>query len=185
MEEKTIIIGKPNRNKALLIVIGVIAALLFVFALFNNGSFGDLVIPAIILAIILTIAVIILFVYTNNCEITVTDKRILGKAAFGKRVDLPLDSISAVSTISLLKGIGVSSSSGTIKFLYISNADDIHRIVSELLVERQNKSHAETTIRQEIQQSNADELKKYKELLDNDVITQEEFDAKKKQLLGL
>ena len=31
----------------------------------------------------------------------------------------------------------------------------------------------------------ADELKKYKELLDGGVITQEEFDAKKKQLLGL
>ena len=31
----------------------------------------------------------------------------------------------------------------------------------------------------------ADELKKYKELLDTGVITQEEFDAKKKQLLGL
>ena len=33
--------------------------------------------------------------------------------------------------------------------------------------------------------SDADELKKYKELLDQGVITQEEFDAKKKQLLGL
>ena len=33
--------------------------------------------------------------------------------------------------------------------------------------------------------SPADELKKYKELLDMDVITKEEFDAKKKQLLGL
>ena len=33
--------------------------------------------------------------------------------------------------------------------------------------------------------SNADELKKYKDLLDSGVITQEEFDAKKKQLLGL
>lgn len=31
----------------------------------------------------------------------------------------------------------------------------------------------------------ADEIKKYKELLDMGVITQEEFDAKKKQLLGL
>ena len=30
-----------------------------------------------------------------------------------------------------------------------------------------------------------DELKRYKELLDSNVITQEEFDAKKKQLLGL
>lgn len=33
--------------------------------------------------------------------------------------------------------------------------------------------------------SPADELKKYKELLDMGVITQDEFDAKKKQLLGL
>ena len=33
--------------------------------------------------------------------------------------------------------------------------------------------------------SNADELKKYKDLLDSGVITQEEFDEKKKQLLGI
>ena len=32
---------------------------------------------------------------------------------------------------------------------------------------------------------NIDDLKKYKDLLDAGVITQEEFDAKKKQLLGL
>ena len=31
----------------------------------------------------------------------------------------------------------------------------------------------------------AEELKTFKELLDSGVITQEEFDAKKKQLLGL
>ncbi len=40
------------------------------------------------------------------------------------------------------------------------------------------------TIHQE-QPQTADELKRFKELLDNGVITQEEFDAKKKQLLGL
>ena len=37
----------------------------------------------------------------------------------------------------------------------------------------------------EVQMGAAQELKKYKELLDAGVITQEEFDAKKKQLLGL
>lgn len=36
-----------------------------------------------------------------------------------------------------------------------------------------------------IEATSADELKKYKELLDSGVITQEEFDTKKKQLLGL
>ena len=33
--------------------------------------------------------------------------------------------------------------------------------------------------------SSADELRKYKQLLDEGVITEEEFEAKKKQLLGL
>ena len=33
--------------------------------------------------------------------------------------------------------------------------------------------------------SNADELKKYKKLLDDGIISQEEFDAKKKQILGI
>ena len=33
--------------------------------------------------------------------------------------------------------------------------------------------------------TDADEIKKYKELLDQGAITQEEYDAKKKQILGL
>ena len=33
--------------------------------------------------------------------------------------------------------------------------------------------------------SNVDEIRKYKNLLDEDIITQEDFDVKKKQLLGL
>lgn len=47
------------------------------------------------------------------------------------------------------------------------------------------KDESPTVITVHDSASNADELKKYKELLDSGVITQEEFDAKKKQLLGL
>jgi hypothetical protein len=50
-----------------------------------------------------------------------------------------------------------------------------------LLISRQNRKAPV----QASNQSNADEMKKYKELLDSGVISQEEFDAKKKQLLGL
>ena len=69
----------------------------------------------------------------------------------------------------------------------IKNRNEIHDAVSKLLIERQTKETpaAPTTIKQEVPASNADELKKYKELLDMGAITQEEFDAKKKQLLGL
>ena len=45
---------------------------------------------------------------------------------------------------------------------------------------------AQQTVVNNIQETtNADELKKYKDLLDSGAITQEEFDAKKKELLGL
>lgn len=40
-------------------------------------------------------------------------------------------------------------------------------------------------VSEKTQNSIPEELKKYKELLDNGIITQEDFDAKKKQLLGL
>ena len=120
----------------------------------------------------------------NKTELIVTDKRVYGKAMFGKRVDLPVDSISAVGT-SMLKGIAVASSSGRIKFLGISNRDEIHKVISDLLVGRQEKPISNTVVKQEVQQSSADELKKYKELFDQGIISQEEFDAKKKQLLGL
>ena len=138
----------------------------------------------IILGVVFLVLAIFEFIFINNCEICVTDKRIYGKAAFGKRVDLPIDSVSAVAT-GFLKSVSVSTSSGRITFYLMDSYAEIHRCVSELLLARQNKPSATTTIKQEIPQSNADELKKYKELLDSGVISQEEFDAKKKQLLGL
>ncbi len=118
-----------------------------------------------------------------SCDIVVTDKRVYGRATFGKRVDLPLDSISAVGT-SALWGIDVGTSSGRIHFKLIKNKDEIHSELSRLLMERQH-SEKQNNIQVSTATSNADEIKKYKELLDGGIITQEEFDAKKKQLLGL
>ena len=52
---------------------------------------------------------------------------------------------------------------------------------------KQQRSTPQTTtvIQQTAAPSAADELKKFKELLDMGAISQEEYDAKKKQLLGL
>lgn len=127
---------------------------------------------------------LVTYLWISKCEICVSDKRVFGKAAFGKHVDLPLDSISAVGS-GWPRGIAVATSSGRVAFLGIKNYDEIHRCISNLLIERQSKATPVTTIKQEIPQSNADELKKYKDLLDSGVISQEEFDTKKKQLLGL
>jgi len=72
----------------------------------------------------------------------------------------------------------------SVSFLAIKNTDEIHSVLSDLIIARQDKS-VNNIIKQEIPQSNAEELKKYKDLLDNGIITQEEFDQKKKQLLSL
>lgn len=137
------------------------------------------VVPGIIISILF-------YASFHKTELAVTNRRVYGISSWGKRVDLPLDSISAVGT-GWMKSISVTSSSGAIKFGMIENRDDVHKAISDLLIERQEKAKTETTttIKQEIPQSNADELAKFKDLLDKGVISQEEFDAKKKQLLGL
>lgn len=126
---------------------------------------------------------VLIFLWLSKVEITVTNKRVYGCAAFGKRVDLPIDSISAVG-MSMFGGLAVGTSSGRIVFNLLKDRDAVHFAISELLIQRQSHEPS-PTITQAIPLSDADEIKKYKELLDSGVITQEEFDAKKKQLLGL
>ena len=129
---------------------------------------------------------LIIYGWLHSYELIVTDKRIYGKVAFGKRVDLPLDSVSATATIQTLKGISVSTSSGRISFLAIKNAKEIYEVINNLLIKRQNeKKPSEIIIQDTVKTDEADQIKKYKDLLDSGVISQEEFDAKKKQLLGL
>lgn len=118
----------------------------------------------------------------SNCELTVTNRRVTGKASFGKTVDLPLNQISAVG-LGVFSRISVATSSGRIHFWFIKNRTEVHSALTEIIGKVQieaaySQKHTPTT-------SNADELKKYKELLDSGIISQEEFDAKKKQLLGL
>lgn len=132
------------------------------------------------LAVLCLILGIFIYIKMKSCQIVITDKRVYGKTSFGKHVDLPLDKISSVG-MSFPKCITVASSSGVIKFYLINNRDDVHDVLSKLLINRQEESGAKN----HDSVSDADEIKKYKELLDSNIITQEEFDAKKRQILGL
>ena len=142
--------------------------------------------PEMYISLAFTLISIVFFIdywMTSKMEITVTDKCVTGKTYFGRSVDLPMDSISSVGT-SLFNGISVATDSGLIKFLYIEKSKEIRKVLCNLLIERQ-KEKEQTAHTPIILESPADELKKYKELLDCGVITQEEFEAKKKQILGL
>lgn len=138
------------------------------------------------LFLLVYVVIIALWLYGLRTEITVSNKRIYGRNGMGKQVDLPLDSISSVRTSSN-KGIKVSSYSGNIKFPFLRSQKEVYEAICGLLVDRQSMPVAPVVPQKESVSSisNADEIKKYKELLDLGIITQEEFDVKKKQYLDL
>ncbi len=195
MDEKVIIKGTLKDSKLfcmLLPVLGLLVTVIYDFSVANHyrgetdfsyafglGNGANLALYPMIL--ILAIIGFVFYKRWSKVQITVTNKRVYGNDATAKRVDLPLDSITAVAT-SPFSGLAVTTASGAIKFVMLKNRDELHEEISKLLIGRQERS---TTIKQEIPQSAADELKKYKDLLDSGAITQEEFDAKKKQLLGV
>ncbi len=184
--EKEIIRGSTQGALIYPLIFLIIGIIIIPIAIWGgeSGNLADIVELLIAIAVLFVVTSIVLFFYVKNCEIIVTNKRVYGKASFGRQVDLPLDTVSAVA-LGMFKSIGVATSSGKIRFIAIENRDNIYTKISKLLSDRQSDIpvNVANTIVQET--SAADEIKKYKELLDEGIITQEEFDVKKKQLLGL
>lgn len=121
----------------------------------------------------------------STCEFVLTDKNVTGKTLFGKKVILPIHMISAYSTRRFLSMITISTASGFTKFSMIENYKDIENILQTLINERQANTEMSVSRVPTKSSDKFDDLKKFKQLLDNGIITQEEFEAKKKQLLDL
>ena len=178
------------------IIIGILAVCIFciVVDIINNGYFKDydlaynvkyiLRVPCkfFLLPILVAMLIVNVIFAISNYSITVYSDKIVGNTTFKKQVSLPIDSITAAS-ISMFHGVAVGTSSGSIKFLMIENNKDVYTAINKILSNRQEKPA--NIVQQVVNQTSATELKEYKELLDSGVISQEEFDAKKKQLLGL
>ena len=133
---------------------------------------------------VLAITFLIAFCAYRKCEIIITEKNVRGKTLFGKEVVLPVYMVSSYATRSFLSTIAISTSSGLTKFALISNYVEIGNVLAEKINERQDNT---LNIESKSGQSNInmDDLVKLKTLLEQGIITQEEFDAKKKQLLDL
>ena len=89
--------------------------------------------------VVLTLIGVLIYFWLRSYELIVTDKRICGKVAWGKRVDLPVDSVTSIATTLILKGIFVSTSSGRISFRLIKNVDEIYNVIVNLLIKRQQE----------------------------------------------
>ena len=192
-DEKFLIKGEFSLSKRLKRILLCVASFCCIFPIVFWGILFDIFADTFGVAVIafyevVGILLFLLFFYLKKAYsqlcITVTNRRIYGRYSMKNKIDLPLDSISAVTYNSFSEAIVVTTPTGLISICQCVNREAVYETITQLLIERQNKNNSGTSSAG-VGMHSTDELKKYKELLDSGVITQEEFDAKKKQLLGL
>jgi Bacterial PH domain/Short C-terminal domain len=127
----------------------------------------------------------------RNGVMLATNQRILfyGKRTFGYDLEVfPYENVSSIEMSKGLTGhtIAFFSSGNKVKMKWI-NQGDIQGFISHVkaTIGKSAKSQATATQEAPATSSAADEIKRFAELRDSGVITEEEFDAKKKQLLGI
>ncbi|MGN8874307.1 hypothetical protein, partial [Pseudoflavonifractor sp. HCP28S3_F10] len=72
------------------------------------------------------------WLYYGRTTITVTDKRIYGKAAFGKEVDLPLSNIVMLHKRGK-KNMIIATSAGKVRFVGVKNRNEIYGAIQTLM----------------------------------------------------
>ena len=155
----------------------------FFFGEFINFScyYGYILIIGIVAAIV----GFILKISTEKCEITVSNSRVFGKVPHSKEVDIPLNQITGIHTCSF-KGVSVTSIGDVSNFHCIENCKEVIKAISYLLANPQSRVDAHATMAQDESSfaNEAEKLKRFKELFDEGIISQEEFDRKKAQILN-
>ena len=139
-----------------------------------------LVLLLLIIPFIFGIYFLVMSVLVKKTNLTVTNKKVYGKCPNSPQVNIPIKNISAVATFDRNKTLSVTATNGLLSFPGIKNYQEIKEVLLKLIEEKDNSTNLNQN-----NASSSDELKKLKELLDMGIISQEEFDAKKKQLLGL
>lgn len=107
-------------------------------------------------------------------KLVITNSGIYGSTT-NEEFNLPISKIITVNKVKN-KGFTVAISSQIFKFYSCANTDDVYNTLIAL---------TKDDISIEQKPSNIMAIKEYKELLDMGVITYEEFEAKKKELLNL
>lgn len=154
------------------------------YAAMMSGSEGYAMVGLMMggMFILCGIAVVVLMKVQEKISLTVTPSRVYGRTMLSE-VSLPMDSVTMTHKNGI-KNLRIETPSENFVFSFGNKQarDDVYDVINRQIAERQNNKGSVTVVNNA---SNADELKKYKDLLDAGIITQEEFDVKKKQLLGL
>lgn len=169
-------------------------AIMIVVAFFEIIAFSSLeglewIIGLCVASILILPWIIYLLCQNKYVEIVVTDKRVyITNTKTNKfRNELPFEKISNI-TKSGTNSFQISTATGVISVL-CENRDQVFEVISEQLRNSQTRHVIiEKDLTKEPQKENkseTDKIREYKKLLDDGIISQEEFDAKKKELLEL
>lgn len=183
--EKKIIEGRFKSNAggtAYLVVLALILSAFLIWIISEDAimEVGTFTVTLCILLIFLCIYGAYVCYSTKDQRLIVTNLRVHGEVR-KKAINLPLDMIAHIDMSG--SSLTITTPSGAIKCKCCTNADAVYAAILNLLNNRTpNKVHENTSDREAYI---AEELNVYKKLLNENLITQEEFEAKKKKLLGL
>ena len=144
-------------------------------------------IPYIIAAGLLVILLLlnILYMLNQKKSMTIAEDRIICRNGAKTTKEFFIRDITCVDQASF-KGILIRGNNIKYKINLLENADELKAAFLNKLAEYQAQVTADKNeVNAVNQRSTVNEIKKYKELLDAGIISHEEFDAKKKQLLDL
>lgn len=152
----------------------------------SYGTFGQFCleegIPFIIINLFLFVSLGIanvLYCKDKKTELSILDNVVIGKKSNGKTVQFLLKDIKSVETTKT-QGLKITGAGIKYDIHLIQNAEEMKNLMMDMLAEV-NHGHSDVAM----VGSSVNDIKEYKKLLDAGIITQEEFDAKKKQLLGV
>lgn len=132
----------------------------------------------------------------NRCKLELTEGQIEGqlKTTFGKKkLQIPIDHLDNVMTSSgfwdKIRGgetLLISSNSGLIKFHYVRNAEEFAQVAMKRIDEvKKSATMPQTAPVQNVSGSDAmEKINSLKQMLDAGLISQEDFDQKKNDILS-
>lgn len=184
MTEKQLGYGSYKGNKVALLSCGIIVMIsaIWMIVCICTEAYNSVIYPWIFIVLCYFIAL-----RKNKhllwlpCEINITDQRVYGSVQ-NRPFDIPLFELRAVE-VSEKNELVLQTQDEKTVLHRIDNASELRSILVDLLEKEKNQS-SKLLSTYDVADS-VEELKKLKELLDCGAITQEEFDAKKKQLLTL
>ncbi|MDE5771159.1 MAG: SHOCT domain-containing protein [Ruminococcus sp.] len=132
----------------------------------------------------------------KRCSLQLAKDGVIGNRKYlfsSKFLQLPIEKVDSIlienRIIDKLLGgqtVAIRSASGLIRFICIQNASEfVDKTLEVIKAYKESNQPTGANIPTNTSGDNLEQIKKLKEMLDNGIIAQEEFDVKKKQLLGL